>query len=82
MALSAVRTPPGSVWQYTFKEQTVYFIGADCCDQFSELYDSNCNLICAPDGGITGYGDGKCASFFKIRTDEILIWQDTRRRDE
>ena len=30
----------------------------ECCDQFSDLLDSEGNLIGHPDGGITGRGDG------------------------
>jgi len=73
------RNPRGSVWQYTYRGTTVYFIPADCCDQYSELLDSDCNLLCAPDGGITGTGDGRCADFFSERKDEKVIWEDGRR---
>lgn len=73
-----VRNPPGSIWQYEYKGQTVYFIPAYCCDIPSRLLDSNCRLICNPDGGFTGRGDGKCADFFSVRTNEKLIWKDDR----
>jgi hypothetical protein len=42
------------------------------------LYDENCTLLCLPDGGITGQGNGKCANFFIERTNEKLIWEDSR----
>jgi hypothetical protein len=51
-----------------------------CCDQFSELFDVDSNFICAPDGGFTGAGDGKCSDFFQVRKSEKLIWQDQRTR--
>lgn len=70
--------PPQSIWQYEFKGQEVYFIPAQCCDQFSKLYAASGNLICAPDGGFTGRGDGKCPDFIALRTDGTLIWQDSR----
>jgi hypothetical protein len=35
-------------------------------------------LICQPDGGITGKGDGKCPDFDKNKTNEKLVWQDPR----
>lgn len=73
-----VGNPPQSVWQYQYKNQTVYFIPAQCCDQYSELYNIDGSLICAPDGGITGQGDGKCPDFFTDRKNEILIWKDSR----
>jgi len=74
----AVRNPPAKVYQYTYQNQTVYFIPSYCCDVFSELYDSNCTLVCHPDGGITGRGDGRCTDFFDLRKDEKLIWEDER----
>lgn len=72
----AVRNPPASIWQYEYKGQTVYFEPSYCCDFYSTLYDSKCNVICHPDGGITGGGDGKCVDFFTERKNEKLVWQD------
>jgi hypothetical protein len=74
-----VKDPPSSVWQYDYNGMTVYFIPQYCCDFPSQLYDSSCNLICNPDGGISGSGDGNCTDFFSERTNEKLIWQDPRK---
>ena len=52
--------PPQSIWRHEYKGQTVYYVPAQCCDQFSTLYDADGNIICAPDGGYTGRGDGLC----------------------
>lgn len=57
-------TTPLRIDAYTYKDKTVYYVAADCCDFFNMVYDDSCNMICAPDGGITGKGDGKCADFF------------------
>jgi hypothetical protein len=73
-----VRNPPAKVYQYEYNVKIVYYFPAYCCDIPSELYDENCNLICCPDGGISGTGDNKCSDFFSKRTNEILIWQDDR----
>lgn len=73
-----IRNPPAKVWRYEFKGQIVYYITAYCCDIPSELYDSDCNFICSPDGGITGNGDNKCPDFFNSRTKEVLVWEDSR----
>ncbi len=70
--------PPASITQYTYNEQIVYYITSDCCDQYNQLFDSNCNLICSPDGGITGGGDRKCTDFKNKKTNEKLIWKDPR----
>lgn len=72
--------PPQSIWQYTYKDQIVYYIPPQCCDQFSALYDKTGLFICAPDGGFSGAGDGKCPDFFSERKNEKLIWKDTRTR--
>ncbi|NQX30258.1 hypothetical protein HQN85_00860 [Pedobacter boryungensis] len=74
-----VSNPPASVWQYEYNGQTVYFIPQKCCDLPSLLYDKDCNLICSPDGGFTGKGNGKCKDFFEKRTKEKLIWKDDRK---
>ena len=75
-----VGNPPQSIWRYEYNGQVVYFIPAQCCDQYSTLYDKSGDVICAPDGGFTGKGDGKCSDFFDKRTNEQLIWKDSRTR--
>ena len=73
-----VANPPLSIWKYDYNGQVVYFVPARCCDITSVLYDAQGTLICAPDGGIAGRGDGKCSDFFEKRTNEQLIWKDNR----
>ena len=75
-----VGSPPQSIWQYEYNGDTVYYVPAQCCDQLSILYDSECNIICAPDGGFSGHGDGRCPDFFANRTSEKLVWKDPRYR--
>jgi hypothetical protein len=73
-----VGNPPQSIWQYEYQGQTVYYVPPQCCDQYGTLYDVNGDIICAPDGGLTGRGDGRCPDFFQERKKEKLIWKDTR----
>ena len=73
------QNPPRSVFRYTYKEKTVYYVPAICCDFFSDLYDDKCNLIAHPDGGFTGKGDGKAADFKDKRSNGLLIWKDERK---
>jgi hypothetical protein len=75
-----VGNPPQSIWRYEYNGQTVYYVPPQCCDQFSTLYDATGNVMCAPDGGLTGQGDGRCRDFFEKRSGEQLIWQDSRTR--
>ncbi len=73
-----VGNPPQSIWRYEYRGQVVYFVPAQCCDMYSTLYDADGNVLCAPDGGIDGSGDGKCEDFLSGRSQEQLIWQDPR----
>lgn len=75
-----IANPPLSVWKYEYNDQVVYFIPQHCCDITSVLYDAEGAILCAPDGGIAGRGDGKCTDFFDKRSNEQLIWQDGRTR--
>jgi hypothetical protein len=72
------QNPPAEVYQYIYNNRKVYYITSDCCDQFNLLYDSACNVLCAPDGGFTGHGDGKCTDFYQTATGKRLIWKDPR----
>jgi len=75
----AVRNPPASVWQYEYNGKTVYYFPPYCCDIPSLLFDGEGNLICSPDGGFSGTGDGRCTDFVSKRKNEKLIWQDSRK---
>jgi hypothetical protein len=73
-----VGNPPQSIWSYDYNGQTVYYIPPQCCDQYSQLLNADGEVICAPDGGFTGRGDGRCPDFFSKRTNEKLVWRDSR----
>ena len=70
--------PPAKIYRYTYNDQEVYYLTSRCCDVPSKLYDMYGNVLCEPDGGITGRGDGRCPDFFEERKDETLIWEDKR----
>ncbi|WP_375435244.1 DUF6970 domain-containing protein [uncultured Hymenobacter sp.] len=72
------QNPPARIMRYRFEDQVVYYETLGCCDQYSNLYDQNGKVICHPEGGITGKGDGNCRYFTKRRTEERLVWQDSR----
>ena len=69
---------PATVTEYLYKDKKVYLFTSNCCDQYIELYDSDCNYICAPSGGIAGHGDGKCADFYTAATLLREVWKDGR----
>lgn len=72
------RNPITRILSYQYRGQTVYFQSAPCCDQFSYVFDTKGRVLCQPEGGLTGKGDGKCPDFDKNKTDEKLVWQDPR----
>ena len=72
------RNPITRILRYTYGGQTVYYVSAPCCDQYSDVLDTKGKLVCHPDGGITGKGDGQCPDFEKNKTNEKLVWQDPR----
>jgi len=69
---------PGAVWKYRYRGATVYYVPEACCDLMSNLYDADGSLICHPDGGIAGVGDGKCSEFLAERKDGRTLWYDGR----
>ena len=74
-----VANPPRAVYSYQYKGKTVQYFASNCCDFYNEVYDVICNLVCAPDGGIAGTGDGRCTDFFSVATHRTLIWKDPRK---
>jgi hypothetical protein len=67
-------------WSITSGEK-YYYVPPYCCDMYSALYDSECNLICAPDGGFTGGGDGRCPSEILGNIESTrIIWEDERKQ--
>lgn len=70
--------PPASITRYEYEGETVYYVPQRCCDIPSVLYDSKCEVICSPDGGLSGDGDGRCPDFFDEATDKTVIWEDDR----
>ena len=72
-----VQNPPAEVWEWKTDTETYYYITSDCCDQYNYLYDDDCNIVCAPDGGFTGNGDGQCPDFSSTPV-KTLIWEDER----
>lgn len=72
---SAAINPPEFIASYRYQGRLVYYVSPRCCDQYSALYDSSGAELCAPDGGITGHGDGRCPLFLAQRTNETILWR-------
>jgi hypothetical protein len=61
------------VWEWKTDSKTYYYVVFACCDQFNYLYDTKGNIICAPDGGFSGKGDGKCP-VFNEKIEKTELW--------
>lgn len=53
-----VSNPPTQIWKWEVYNDAYYYITSNCCDQYNYLYNLNCEVICAPDGGLIGNRDG------------------------
>ncbi|MFD1139740.1 DUF6970 domain-containing protein [Larkinella insperata] len=73
-----VWNPPAQVYRYAFKGQEVYYIPPRCCD-IPGVVIANCDTLCAPDGGFSGKGDGRCPEFSKEAENPMLVWEDRRK---
>lgn len=73
----AVENPPASIQKCIYKNKETYIHSMPCCDQFVKLYDRNRTAVCAPSGGISGEGDGKCSDF-RDKSECEIIWKDDR----
>ena len=76
-----VANPLAEVWKWETEGKIYYYFNAACCDQFSTLYNDKCEIICAPDEGFTGRGDGKCPEF-PNEVIKSLIWKDERKNSK
>jgi hypothetical protein len=70
--------PPAEVHEYSYKRERVFYFSSNCCDKYNEVYDENCNYVCAPSGGYTGKGDMKCPDFKENAKEIRLVWKDER----
>ncbi len=73
-----VWNPPAEVNEYVYDGTKVYLFSSPCCDQYNQLFDSECNYLCSPSGGYTGKGDQKCNGFFDNARHLRLVWKDER----
>jgi hypothetical protein len=66
---------PLQIDEYLYRNERVFLFTAPCCDQYNTLYDMKCNPVCAPTGGITGKGDGKCPDFIAEAKLVRTLWK-------
>jgi hypothetical protein len=46
--------------RYLIGDRVYYYAVSGCCDQLNPLFDADGKYVCAPDGGFSGRGDGRC----------------------
>lgn len=73
--LSDTENPPLGIWQISHHNQIAFYIISPCCDQYNYLYDINGTPLCAPSGGISGAGDGKCPYPADNNESIKLVWK-------
>ena len=71
--------PPLQVDEYLYNGKKVFLFTAPCCDFFNMVYDDSCKAVCAPSGGITGKGDGKCEDFATTAKFVKSIWKNAEK---
>lgn len=64
-----------AVYRFEDGKDVYYEVELGCCDQFTELYNQDCELVCFPRGGITGGGAGDCPSWVDELGEGVLIWE-------
>lgn len=75
---SPPQSQPVEIWKWTNRNGKVYYyITSPCCDQYNYIHDTNCQEVCAPDGGENNLGDGNCPDLEENVTQE-LVWKDDR----
>ncbi len=75
-----VADPAAAIYSYKYHGRVVFYLSSRCGDIQSQLYNANGIVLCFPDGGLDGGGDGRCDDFIAERENETLIWMDPRQR--
>jgi hypothetical protein len=81
MAAEPPANPPVTVTAYRWRSDTVYCVPPSCCDVYGTAYDQRGTILCHPDGGITGDGDGRCPEFSSEAERLWVVWSDKRNRN-
>ncbi len=72
-----VANPPARIVRQEYESGVYYYLPPECCDAWSDLYDAEGTLVCHPDGGLTGEGDGNCPELGELLREEV-VWRDPR----
>jgi hypothetical protein len=56
----ALASRPETLIRHLISDRVYYYALSGCCDQLNPVFDAEGKYVCAPDGGFTGRGDGRC----------------------
>lgn len=62
---------PDQVFRFIYRQRPYFYLTASCCDRFNTVYTDTGQRVCAPDGGFTGRGDGKCPD--NLHIDQVSL---------
>ena len=66
---------PVVVTRSQYRGETVYYTSPGVPDGLGVLFDAEGNVLCHPDGGLDGRGNGMCADFFAARVNDTILWR-------
>ena len=75
---AAQRLQPVQIWQLVYQGKPAFYMVEDCCDRMNTLHDSAGYARCAPSGGLTGRGDGRCPAPLPSTNQMRLVWERAR----
>ncbi|MFA6049257.1 MAG: hypothetical protein WC792_04940 [Candidatus Micrarchaeia archaeon] len=70
--------PPATIVQCDYDNKATYYLPPRSPTEMSSLYDADGTILCSPDGGLAGTGDGRCPNYFETRANCNAIWEDPR----
>jgi hypothetical protein len=65
---------PAYVARVVYHGEPSFFVMAGCCDQFNVLFDRCGTELCAPSGGISGIGNGRCPDYENEAESDLRVW--------
>ena len=74
----ALRLQPQQIWQLTYEGKPAFYLVEPCCDRMNTLHDAAGYARCAPPGGVSGKGDGRCPAPLPPSDQMRLVWERAR----
>jgi hypothetical protein len=75
LGTEAAPNVPVVVTRSQYRGETVFYASPSVPDGLGVLFSAEGDVLCHPDGGLDGRGDGKCADFFAARANDTVLWR-------